>query len=169
MTTEPNPTSSDGSACPQCGCVEIRVYENEIPLCPHCSAVLGTDPTPSTTWLTQWPRDQRGGIGQRFHAAVRSGCLTPEAMVDDVIARIRRALQWTMDFPRRQLLGQVLNSLLDDRKAAKGLTQEASQHQEDETLTYEQTLWEIACTKLTELRTVLEDIEESERQRGLSQ
>jgi hypothetical protein len=53
--------------------------------------------------------------------------------------------------------------------AAKGLTQEASQHLEDETLKYEQTLWEMACTKLTELRTVLEDIEESERQRGLSQ
>ena len=53
--------------------------------------------------------------------------------------------------------------------AAKALTQEASQHQEDETLKYEQTLWEMACTKLTELRTIFEDIEDSERQRGLSQ
>ena len=74
---------------------------------------------------------------------------------------------------------ELVNSLVEDAHqkmqalhhtlAAKGLTQEASQHQEDETLQYEQNLWEMACTKLTELRTILEDIEESERQRGLSQ
>jgi hypothetical protein len=37
------------------------------------------------------------------------------------------------------------------------------------TLKYEQALWERACQSLTELRTILEDLEESERQRGLSQ
>ena len=40
---------------------------------------------------------------------------------------------------------------------------------EGETLKYEQALWERVCTSLTEVRTLLEDIEESERQRGLSQ
>jgi hypothetical protein len=41
--------------------------------------------------------------------------------------------------------------------------------QEGETLKYEQALWERVRTSLTEARTILEDIEESERQRGLSQ
>jgi hypothetical protein len=40
---------------------------------------------------------------------------------------------------------------------------------EGETLKYEQDLWQRVCTSLTEVRTLLEDIEESERQRGLSQ
>lgn len=40
---------------------------------------------------------------------------------------------------------------------------------EGETLKYEQALWERVRTGLTEVRTVLEDLEESERQRGLSQ
>ena len=41
--------------------------------------------------------------------------------------------------------------------------------QEGATLKYEQDLWQRVCTHLTEVRTLLEDIEESERQRGLSQ
>ena len=41
--------------------------------------------------------------------------------------------------------------------------------QEGATLQYEQDLWQRVCTSLTEVRTLLEDIEESERQRGLSQ
>jgi len=41
--------------------------------------------------------------------------------------------------------------------------------QEGQTLKYEQALWERVSTGLTELRTILEDLEESERQRGLSQ
>ena len=41
--------------------------------------------------------------------------------------------------------------------------------QEGQTLKYEQALWERVCTGLTEVRTILEDLEESERQRGLSQ
>jgi hypothetical protein len=41
--------------------------------------------------------------------------------------------------------------------------------QEGETLKYEQALWERVRTGLTEVRTMLEDLEESERQRGLSQ
>ena len=41
--------------------------------------------------------------------------------------------------------------------------------QEGETLKYEQDLWQRVRTNLTEVRTLLEDIEESERQRGLSQ
>jgi hypothetical protein len=40
---------------------------------------------------------------------------------------------------------------------------------EGATLKYEQDLWQRVCTSLTEVRTLLEDIEESERQRGLSQ
>ena len=40
---------------------------------------------------------------------------------------------------------------------------------EGATLQYEQDLWQRVCTSLTEVRTLLEDIEESERQRGLSQ
>ena len=36
-------------------------------------------------------------------------------------------------------------------------------------LKYEQDLWQRVCTSLTEVRTLLEDLEESERQRGLSQ
>jgi hypothetical protein len=38
-----------------------------------------------------------------------------------------------------------------------------------ETLKYEQALWERVHTGLTEVRTMLADLEESERQRGLSQ
>src|SRR5688500_16892604 len=38
--------------------------------------------------------------------------------------------------------------------------------QEGATLQYEQDLWQRVCTHLTEVRTLLEDIEESERQRG---
>jgi hypothetical protein len=41
--------------------------------------------------------------------------------------------------------------------------------QEGETLKYEQDLWQRVSTHLTEVRTLLEDLEESERQRGLSQ
>jgi Skp family chaperone for outer membrane proteins len=41
--------------------------------------------------------------------------------------------------------------------------------QEGQTLKYEQALWERVHTGLTEVRTMLEDLEESERQRGLSQ
>jgi hypothetical protein len=37
------------------------------------------------------------------------------------------------------------------------------------TLKYEQDLWQRVCTSLTEVRTLLEDLEEPERQRGLSQ
>ena len=40
---------------------------------------------------------------------------------------------------------------------------------EGQTLKYEQALWERVHTGLTEIRTILEDLEESERQRGLSQ
>jgi hypothetical protein len=40
---------------------------------------------------------------------------------------------------------------------------------EGETLKYEHDLWQRVQTNLTEVRTLLEDIEESERQRGLSQ
>jgi hypothetical protein len=40
---------------------------------------------------------------------------------------------------------------------------------EGATLQYEQDLWQRVCTSLTEVRTLLEDIEESERQRGLRQ
>lgn len=74
---------------------------------------------------------------------------------------------------------ELINTLLEeaDQKmqalhhalAAKERSKEESQHQEDETLKYEQALWEKTCTGLTEVRTLLEDIEESERQRGLSQ
>jgi hypothetical protein len=41
--------------------------------------------------------------------------------------------------------------------------------EEGETLRYEQDLWQRVRTSLTEARVLLEDIEESERQRGLSQ
>jgi hypothetical protein len=47
--------------------------------------------------------------------------------------------------------------------------QDTSLAQEGATLKYEQDLWQRVCTSLTEVRTLLEDIEESERQRGLSQ
>ena len=66
---------------------------------------------------------------------------------------------------------------LQHAMAAKNRSKEESQHaghvapstEEGETLKYEQALWEKANTGLTEVRTVLEEIEESERQRGLSQ
>ena len=74
---------------------------------------------------------------------------------------------------------ELINTLPEDAKqkmqalhharAAKERSKDKSQHQEDETLKHEQVLWEKACTGLTEVRTLLEDIEESERQRGLSQ
>jgi hypothetical protein len=46
---------------------------------------------------------------------------------------------------------------------------DTSLSQEGQTLKYEQALWERVRTGLTEVRTMLEDLEESERQRGLSQ
>jgi len=46
---------------------------------------------------------------------------------------------------------------------------DTSLSQEGQTLKYEQALWERARTGLTDVRTILEDLEESERQRGLSQ
>jgi len=66
---------------------------------------------------------------------------------------------------------------LHHARAARVRAKEARQHaghavfsgQEDETLKYEHALWEKAHTGLTVVRTVLEEIEESERQRGLSQ
>jgi len=66
---------------------------------------------------------------------------------------------------------------LQHAMAAKNRSQEERQHsghtapstEEGETLKYEQALWEKANTGLTEVRTVLEEIEEPERQRGLSQ
>ena len=61
--------------------------------------------------------------------------------------------------------------------AAQARAQDERQHTghdtplapEGVTLKYEQDLWQRVCTSLTEVRTLLEDIEESERQRGLSQ
>ena len=61
--------------------------------------------------------------------------------------------------------------------AAQERAKEESQHTghdtplapEEVTLKSEQDVWQRVCTRLTEVRTLLEDIEESERQRGLSQ
>jgi hypothetical protein len=61
--------------------------------------------------------------------------------------------------------------------AAQGRAKAEMQHtghdtplsEEGQTLKYEQDLWQRVRTGLTEVRTLLEDIEESERQRGLSQ
>jgi hypothetical protein len=66
---------------------------------------------------------------------------------------------------------------LQHARAAQARAQEERQHAgngpppmpEGETLKYEQDLWQRVHTSLTEVRTLLEDIEESERQRGLSQ
>ena len=61
--------------------------------------------------------------------------------------------------------------------AAQGRAKEEMQHAghdtpfsaEGQTLKYEQDLWQRVRTGLAEVRTLLEDIEESERQRGLIQ
>ena len=61
--------------------------------------------------------------------------------------------------------------------AAQARAKDASQHAghdtpfapEGATLQYEQDLWQRVCTSLTAVRTLVEDLEESERQRGLSQ
>jgi hypothetical protein len=61
--------------------------------------------------------------------------------------------------------------------AAQARAKEAMEHAshatplppEGETLKYEQDLWQRVHTSLTEVRTFLEDLEESERQRGLNQ
>lgn len=61
--------------------------------------------------------------------------------------------------------------------AAKAIAKEESQHadygplshQEEEALKYEQALWDKVCTGLSEIRTLLEEVEQYERQRGLSQ
>ena len=67
---------------------------------------------------------------------------------------------------------QALHHALAAQERAKEEIQHAGHDtplQEGATLTYEQDLWQRVCTSLTEVRTLLEDIEESERQRGLSQ
>jgi hypothetical protein len=68
---------------------------------------------------------------------------------------------------------QALHHALAAQERAKDATQHAGHDTpsppEGVTLKYEQDLWERACKGLTEVRTLLEDLEESERQRGLSQ
>ena len=68
---------------------------------------------------------------------------------------------------------QALHHALAAQARAKGERQHAGQDTplapEGVTLQYEQDLWQRVCTSLTEVRTLLEDIEESERQRGLRQ
>ena len=68
---------------------------------------------------------------------------------------------------------QALHHALAAQERAKEEIQHAGHDtplsQEEVTLKYEQDLWQRVCTSLTEVRTLLEDIEESERQRGLSQ
>ena len=68
---------------------------------------------------------------------------------------------------------QALHHALAAQERAKEERQHAGHDTplspEGATLKYEQDLWQRVCTSLTEVRTLLEDIEESERQRGLSQ
>jgi hypothetical protein len=68
---------------------------------------------------------------------------------------------------------QALQHALAAQERAKDATQHAGHDTpsppEGVTLKYEQDLWKRACKCLTEVRTILEDLEESERQRGLSQ
>jgi hypothetical protein len=68
---------------------------------------------------------------------------------------------------------QALHHALAAQERAKEERQHAgydpSLSPEGATLRYEQDLWQRVCTSLTEVRTLLEDLEESERQRGLSQ
>jgi hypothetical protein len=68
---------------------------------------------------------------------------------------------------------QALQHALAAKERAKDAIQHAghdtSAPPERVTLKYEQDLWTRACKGLTEVRTLLEDLEESERQRGLSQ
>jgi transcriptional regulator of heat shock response len=58
---------------------------------------------------------------------------------------------------------------LEHALAAKNLTQASSQPLEDTTLKGERHLWENAYEDLQRLRKMFEDLEESERQRGVSQ
>ena len=68
---------------------------------------------------------------------------------------------------------QALQHALAAQERAKEEIQHAGHDtplaQEGVTLKYEQDLWQRVCTSLTEVRTLLEDLEESERQRELSQ
>ena len=68
---------------------------------------------------------------------------------------------------------QALHHALAAQERAKEEIQPAGHDtplaQEGAPLKYEQDLWQRVCTSLTEVRTLLEDLEESERQRGLSQ
>jgi hypothetical protein len=74
---------------------------------------------------------------------------------------------------------EMIDALLEDASqkmqalehalAAKGLTQEPSQHLEDTTLKGERHIWENACQDLKRVRKMFEDLEASERQRGVSQ
>ena len=68
---------------------------------------------------------------------------------------------------------QALQHALAAQERAQAATPHAGHdtpsHPERVTLKYEQDLWARACKGLTEVRTILEDIAESERQRGLSQ
>ena len=58
---------------------------------------------------------------------------------------------------------------LEQALAAQNVTQESSQHREDTTLKGERHLWENACQDLKRVRKIFEDLEESERYRGVSQ
>ena len=82
---------------------------------------------------------------------------------------------------------ELIDTLLEDAAqkttalqhalAAQARVKEAREHachdtprpHEGETLKYEEDLWQRVRTNLTEVRTLLEDIEELERQRGLNQ
>ena len=56
---------------PRCGCRDIAQYEDELPICPHCGAMLTALDPPSDGWLTQWPAERRSALANLFYGVVR--------------------------------------------------------------------------------------------------
>jgi hypothetical protein len=109
----------DPRPCPRCGCTDIRVYDEEQPICPHCGTVLARTPPRAPIWLDQWPQARRSTIANWFYAAVRSGHTDPSAIVEAVQGTLHRRLQWTANLDQRQWLSQILNTMADDPRAAQ--------------------------------------------------
>jgi hypothetical protein len=115
----PLPLTIHEPACPRCGCLDIPSYEEELPICFHCGAVLTPPPPDPIPWLSQWPTSKRSGLAQLFYQAVRSGHTDRAAIVGHVVGAIHRKLEWTRDHETRMWWQQVLNAIADDPQAVQ--------------------------------------------------
>jgi hypothetical protein len=69
-------------------------------------------------WLERFAAARRSGVANHFHNAARTGCSTPEAIVNQVRQTVHRRLQWASDHVDLDHLRTVLNAIQEDRPGA---------------------------------------------------